>query len=294
MKKCPFCAEVIQDEAIKCKHCLEFLLTSSKAKGTDADGRFIAYSDGTVLDTKTNLMWAETDNGEAVNWQAAICYCTSYRGGGYSNWMIPSQYMLEGMYDENHTPKRGQNALYISTSLISFSGNCVWTNDLYEASLASLRYQGRRWTPESTNNLVARVLLVRFSENYVFYPGKETRKDGRFNTYDNGTVLDTKANLMWAARDNGRDINWADAKSYCENYRGGYYRDWRMPTYDELKALYAGGGHKDIIKMSGWYVWASTAHGSIAAYFRFKAGQMDWISQSHTNGDRALPVRNTK
>jgi len=35
MKKCPFCAEDIQDDAIKCKHCREFLDASTSARIAD-------------------------------------------------------------------------------------------------------------------------------------------------------------------------------------------------------------------------------------------------------------------
>jgi hypothetical protein len=40
----------------------------------------------------------------------------------------------------------------------------------------------------------------------------EIKRDGRFIAYDNGTVLDTSTNLMWAARDNGHNINWLNAE----------------------------------------------------------------------------------
>ncbi|MCX5846804.1 MAG: caspase family protein [Deltaproteobacteria bacterium] len=125
-------------------------------------------------------------------------------------------------------------------------------------------------------------------------PARITVKVGRFIAYDNETVLDTQTNLMWASKDNGSDINWANAKLYCENYRGGGFTDWRMPTQDELEGLYESGAHKDKIKITRW-IWASETRGSKAAYFYFGFGVRHWYY--HSLGDdayRALPVRSGK
>jgi len=136
-------------------------------------------------------------------------------------------------------------------------------------------------------------------------PAGVKAKDGRFIAYDNGTVLDTKTNLMWAASDNGSIINWPDAEFYCENYRGGGYKDWRMPTLDELAELYdetktyksdCGDGRDlhltALIHLRCGWVWSSDTRGSTAAYFIFYNGQDKWSSQSDvTYNFRALPVR---
>ena len=134
----------------------------------------------------------------------------------------------------------------------------------------------------------------------------ETGRDGRFIAYSNGTVSDTRTGLMWAASDNGSDINWANAKNYCENYRGGGYSDWRMPTQDELAGLYdARKSYKvtqrdynvkltEMIQLSSCCPWASETRGSEAAGFGFTGGRWDWSLQSNYYYTRALPVRSGK
>jgi hypothetical protein len=114
---------------------------------------------------------------------------------------------------------------------------------------------------------------------------------------------------MWAAKDNGSDINWANAKSYCENYRRGGYTDWRLPTQDELAGLYDANKSQqadcsssyqnhvatDLIHLTCFYLWASKTNGSAgAAYFHFINGKPYWDHQSTDTSNRALPVRSAK
>ncbi len=131
----------------------------------------------------------------------------------------------------------------------------------------------------------------------------ETGRDGRYIAYSDGTVLDTKKGLFWAARDNGSNVTWMEAKSYCENYRGGGYSNWRMPTSQELASLYdpsqqnrPGARVTDLIEIStshGW-TWAAEDEGSRAAAFNFSEGRFgEGIPKSYGQY-RALPVRSVK
>jgi len=136
----------------------------------------------------------------------------------------------------------------------------------------------------------------------------EIGRDGRFIAYKNGTVLDTKTNLMWAATDNGKEINWEDAKSYCESYRGGGYTDWRMPTQDELAGLYDRRKSRlvechssypiniatELINITCFAPWATETSGTGATYFGFMDASKLWYGFAGEDIYRALPVRSMK
>jgi len=171
---------------------------------------------------------------------------------------------------------------------------------LYGKDMASAAWQNLvSKYPEAKNTTVGVVNALKRALNMAI------NTDGRFIAYNNGTVLDTQTNLIWAAEDNGSDINWENAKSYCENYREGGYTNWRMPTQGELAGLYdadktykSNWGYNvhltEVIRLSCDWAWASETRGSEAAGFGFGGGDRGWSLQSGGLGYRALPVRSGK
>jgi hypothetical protein len=139
----------------------------------------------------------------------------------------------------------------------------------------------------------------------AFPMAKEMGRDGRFIAYSDGTVLDTKTNLMWAAKDNGNEINWKAAKKFCANYNGGGHTDWRLPTQHELASLYdkseaykSDCGHTvhltEFIRLTCNILWASDTDGSVAGGFRYGGGITGGDRLSFDFKCHALPVRSAK
>ncbi len=50
--------------------------------------------------------------------------------------------------------------------------------------------------------------------------------------------VDPSTGLMWAAKDNGKDVNWRQAMKYCRRLHLAGYSDWRLATLAELGAIF--------------------------------------------------------
>ena len=56
----------------------------------------------------------------------------------------------------------------------------------------------------------------------------------RYQDRGDGVLQDGTTGLQWTRKDNGADINWLDADSYCRGKHDG----WRLPSIEELAAIY--------------------------------------------------------
>ena len=131
-------------------------------------------------------------------------------------------------------------------------------------------------------------------------PAKETQARGYW--------VDPSTGLMWTAKDNGRDVNWHNATSYCSKLRLAGYADWRLGTIDELQELIDVKAHKpehvgdsSILhlnigkKMPGslqveWRVWSSSRLMDVKGKPRGMAWYFDFVNvrRSSDGGDVGL------
>lgn len=129
-----------------------------------ANEKFLDLADGTVLDIRTKLMWAAKDNGKNINWRNAKSYCESYRGGGYSDWRMPTQDELAGLYDRNKSYKVTTGITYdvYLTELISLSSCCTWSSETRGSEAAHFSFStGNRFWERQSYDSYPRALPVR-------------------------------------------------------------------------------------------------------------------------------------
>jgi len=80
-------------------------------------------------------------------------------------------------------------------------------------------------------------LLIAFSAA-VIVSARTPERAAPQNNQMKGVWVDPPTGLMWAARDNGKDVSWRRAMKYCHGLRLDGYSDWRLANMVELQGIY--------------------------------------------------------
>jgi hypothetical protein len=98
-------------------------------RGNAAYGRnaFVDNGDGTVSDLATGLMWQQTDDGVARNWEEALAYAENLELANYTDWRLPNAKELQSIVDYSRSPKTTHSAaidaVFATTQITDPEGN---------------------------------------------------------------------------------------------------------------------------------------------------------------------------
>lgn len=123
------------------------LLLAATAQTASAD--FTNNGDGTVIDTKTHLMWQRcTAPSTELNcggvspsryiWDDALAYCNGLTLGGYNDWRVPNVKSLQTLVDVSKSTSPTTNTSYFTdtqqdqywaSTTLSGTGSYAWYVD---------------------------------------------------------------------------------------------------------------------------------------------------------------------
>ena len=113
----------------------------------------------------------------------------------------------------------------------------------------------------------------------------------------NGAYAQEDRGLIWAASDNGQDLDWYAAGGYCRDLEVADWADWRLPTIAELEGLHDRRSNATYklpraIRLTGCCPWSATRSGETSAWnFSFRFRKRFSGSVNYSFELRALCVR---
>jgi len=140
---------------------------------------FVDNDDGTVSDNATGLMWAQDDNGEAINWESALAYAENATIAGYDDWRLPNIKELQSIADYSGVFPAMDTSVFNLTELTNVvydtaTGDEIDTQVTYPGYWSSTSMPGKTYA-------------------WVFVVGYNTNPEG-YDLHGAGSVVfDTKA-----------------------------------------------------------------------------------------------------
>ena len=145
---------------------LFLVLISGCSKFNEVDKTQFEITPQTVFDTKSELMWAHSDNLQSLTWQEAVDYCENYNGGGYNDWRMPKISELQTLIEAK---------IKKEVDIINISSNLIWAaeTDDSKAAFCHLEHQGCSWM-EQVISISFRALPVRDTKAAAANPATPT------------------------------------------------------------------------------------------------------------------------
>ena len=147
------------------------VLKIKKPVALSVDKRFQDLGDGTILDTKSGLMWMKQDywqrEGKWVNWYSAIEYAQRMNHknfAGYSDWRLPTPDEAESLYErrKKNLDKDGDK-IYLDRMFPAGAGWSTWTEKEKKgkAVVVSLKDEGGSFYQDKISGQDAFLRLIR-------------------------------------------------------------------------------------------------------------------------------------
>lgn len=112
---------------------------------------------------------------------------------------------------------------------------------------------------------------------------------------------DVSTGLMWTSSDSGVGVTFSQAKYHCQTLNLGGFKDWTLPTIDDLQKLFGGNANEagfrvtGPLKLTGWE-WSSTLgrESGEAWALDFGDGGRASLPMGDSGLNRALCVRRSR